>query len=324
MLANDVNEESISVTLSSRGSHVTVNADSQKAIYKESSPPNLFNNSISLKYLHKKFKRIASAVTEDSYDKVKTDVNTNHETLETTMVTPTATKNTMMDMKASQFVLTAQNFMNGENSMAIDVQSHINKSEMNSQAVAAKCIQCRRLLDDQQSKACYGCNLELLNMSAKYDHDLLKNEYCKTNASSFDDFKVSGPNTSSCMSYDTDSTDDLNKSKIDRSSNIISKSLSEQNTSNEYELTATDLRIKSSTMEATTPLQHFKENFIHDANLDQSAKRVNTSTSSKNIGNNSANANLTNRSLLRKKNCERKTHFSKQRFAFFVLIFFFT
>ncbi|XP_031641177.1 uncharacterized protein LOC116352598 isoform X2 [Contarinia nasturtii] len=76
MLANNMNEASMSSSsatasiASTSDSHANT-VECQKTTittttHKESSPPNNFNNSSSLKYLHKKFKRVASAVIEEN------------------------------------------------------------------------------------------------------------------------------------------------------------------------------------------------------------------------------------------------------------------
>lgn len=75
MLANEMSEVNVSLAVSSRDSHIISNLECQKITQKESSPPDIFTNSSSLKYLHKKFKRVASTVIEDNCVKVSTNIN---------------------------------------------------------------------------------------------------------------------------------------------------------------------------------------------------------------------------------------------------------
>lgn len=195
--ANQVNEASMSSTVSSHESHANSAVECQKNTHKESSPPNIFNNSSGLKYLHKKFKRVASAVIEDICDKVKTNADPNQNQTTNTVVESALkrgdaitishnlngeTLNVAVNAVANATVAataakTTADIVDATPVVVANVQSHINESETNSQDFVVKCIQCRKSLDDQQQRFCNECNPELINASAKYGHGVLRNQF---------------------------------------------------------------------------------------------------------------------------------------------------
>lgn len=205
---NESNMSSTATTaVSTNDSHT--NVECQKAIHKEStSPPNIFNNSNSLKYLHKKFKRVASAIIEEHCDKIKANAN-----LSSTTTTTTTTASTVSTAKSPLFnndsVDVALSFnLNGETTASASTaaatittkkvvvatpvtavqSSHINESEINSQNAASasasafdavKCIQCRKSLVHPGFRYCYKCNPELINANTKYGQ--IRNEFDNKN-----------------------------------------------------------------------------------------------------------------------------------------------
>lgn len=263
-------------------SHADV--ECQKPIHKESSPPNIFNNSSSLKYLHKKFKRVASAVIEENCEKVRTSLL--HALGETT-------------------------------SAAGAVQSsHINDSVLNSQEIAivtAKCAQCRKSLDERQTKFCNECNPELMNAAAKYGHGVLRNELSKHDVGA--DLRTVGTRISAGIQltahkqYDTDSIDNLSKCKNDSSIRVITVSPLQQQKTNkhyEYDGLADDYRTKVNQMAIGTVPHNFKENLIKGAQFELAIQTAHVSTDLRNNNDaSSSTANASGKSVVRRKTGER-------------------
>lgn len=229
MAANEVNE----ANMSSRDSH-TVSDECQKS--KESSPPNIFNNTLgSLRYLHKKFKRVASAIVEENCEKVKTNANS------------TASPSKSDPPQCAPLNLNGDTFA---------VQSHINETSQ-----AAACMQCRKSLNDRQHKFCIECNPELINASAKYGHGVL-NEFSKQNV---------GTRSTSLQAHkhETDLLDNLlsNKCKSDNSFRMINVSPLLQKPNKYCDQLTEELRPKlhfssvAGDNSGAAP-QHFKENVV--------------------------------------------------------------
>lgn len=298
MLANEMNEASMSSTISSQDSHVISAVECRKVTHKESSPPNIFNNSSGLKYLHKKFKRVASTVIEDICDKVKTNAYINQ----------TPVYSASKDSDAS-----VRHNSNGEapaassNAVAVSVQSHINESEKNSQDIVAKCIQCRKSLEEQQHKFCNECNPELINASAKYGHGVLRNEFSSKQ-------NVSGSNTRgdgtamvavqpAHKQYETKFLDSLNTCKNVRSPKPMDwlDLPLQQKTNYKFDPYAEDFRTKTNLIADSVP-QNFKENLLRGAH-NLSAQTLNASTSPKNVE--SISACTSNKSPVRRKHLDR-------------------
>lgn len=258
---NDMNEASMSsAAVPKSESHADV--ECQKITHKESCPPNIFNNSSSLKYLHKKFKRVASAVIEENCEKVRTSLL--HALGETT-----------------------------SNSAASAVQSsHINDIVSNSQEIAivtAKCAQCRKSLDERQHKFCNECNPELMNAAAKYGHGVLRNEFSKHDVVA--DLRTvstrisAGIQLTAHKQYDTDSIDNLSKCKNDSSIRVITVSPLQQQKTNkhyEYDALADDYRTKVNQMAIGNVPHNFKENLIKGAQFELAIQTAHVSTDLKN------------------------------------------
>lgn len=320
-VTNMSSSSSSSSSISSTSSAIPIanshaNDECQKIIHKESSPPNIFNNSSSLKYLHKKFKRVASAVIdENNCDKVRT-LHANN----------LFTTDNPLKYDAATLQLLKHN-LNGEtmlmNPISAVQSSHINESETNSQDVividTVKCLQCRKSLDERQhsNKFCNECNTEIMNAAVKYGHGVLRNEFNKNDI----DHRRSGAVTrtaaaaaaalaatvnvqhSSHKQYDTEFIDSLGKLKNDSSIRIITVSpLQQQKTNKHYEL-AEDFRSKIHQLSTIGNLPH-KENSQHRTTNkhDLSVYSINNVSKNNNVNDaGSSSANVGNKSAVRRK-----------------------
>lgn len=239
MLASEMSEASVSLAVSSRDSHIISNLECQKITQNESSPPDLFNNSSSLKYLHKKFKRVASTVIEDNCAKVNTNVN-----------------NTSSACASTKFNANVVNNVNGgafsDDAVAVAVgattaahQSHINKSAAN----------------HSHASEIYSANS---NVPAKRDHNLVKNESDSNHRAvvgvSGNHYGLSKENNQqSHKSYAMDFSDGINKCKNDAASHRASTH-TQKNIG--CEQLPEDFRIKA---KASSRLQNFGENLVRNA-----------------------------------------------------------
>lgn len=282
MLTNEMNEANISLAVSSRDSHIIPNLECQKITHTESSPPDIFNNSSSLKYLHKKFKRVASTVIEDNCIKISTNVN-----------------KTLTEC-ASKFDATIVNNVNGESFSAATnaafaaadgdnvaiTQSHINKPETNNSHVIQK----------------YS---EPTNVPAKRDQNLVNNE--SVNRRSVVGVDLSGSNCSLPKENVqqrhkirvTDFADGLNKCKNDASFN--SGSTITQNAIARESLPA-DFRIQIKTGVGQRSLD---ESLVQRAQYNLSIQPVNVSINSKSSNIEIRRASVTRKPATRRKPNER-------------------
>lgn len=330
----------MSSTITSNDSHANSAVECQKITHKESSPPNLFNNSSGLKYLHKKFKRAASTVIEDICDKVKTNVdasqtlNVTDSALKQSDITPLHNLNGESVNVAATIAHTADikvttaDAGSGAAAIIINVQSHINESVTNSHDFATKCIQCRKLLNEHQHHFCNECNPEHLNASAKYGHGVLRNEFSSKHnvmggnihcanigGGSITIGTVTAATTTTATAtatsttqhpykqYEVDFLDSLSKCKTDTTPRIMTVSPLQQKTNYEYEPYAEDYRTKRNTIAGNVP-QNFKENLLRGTQFDRTVQTLNASISSKNMmGSNSVSAS--NKISTRRKNCDR-------------------
>lgn len=323
ILANELNEAAMSSTIVSSSpqqqpqqqqqqqpqGHTVSNVECQKSTHKESSPPNIFNNSSSLKYLHKKFKRVASAVIEDNCEKVKTNSNAN------------ILAGSSPLLVHSSLVLHS-GVANGEIS-ARAVQSHINESETNSQEFVARCVQCRKSLDDRQHKFCNECNLELIS---KYNHVGLKTHVtCSGNfaiaaatvavataAAAATDLRTDGMRISTVQPtfkpYEMDFVNNISKHETDRLIRIKTVSPLQQKTNKRYEYDAVVQEIPDIRAKSGVAAHNFKENFIKVPQIaDLSVQSVSTSSKIDDggAGNSGSSASAANKSSVRRKNCDR-------------------
>lgn len=292
ILASDMNEASMSsAAASTNDSHTDV--ECQKATHKESSPPNIFNNSSSLKYLHKKFKRVASAIIEEHCDKVKANANANL----------LLTTSSLSSTESSSLKYDAALNLNGEvmtTTPAMPVtavqSSHINESETNSQdvvvdattaTVATRCIQCRKSLDGRRNRFCNECNPELINAVVKYGNNMLRNEFSNKNVGA--DLRACGTRTSATVAtavvavatasvqhashkrYERDLIDSLSKSKNDISNRLLTVCPLQQQKTNKhygYDSVVEDFGAKVNQMSVGDVPQNFKENLIKSAQHD--------------------------------------------------------
>lgn len=320
MVENDRNVASMSSSSANPTADNNADHECQKTIHKESSPPDIFNNSSSLKYLHKKFKRVASAVIEENCEKVRT-LHANANLLSTDIPSK-------YDAASLQLL---QNNLNLE--MLVDPvsaaqSSHINENETNSHDVVvvhtSKCVQCRKSLDERQhsKKCCNECNPELINAATKYGHGVLRNVFSKNDTSA--DLRTSGAVTRTAAAaaaaaaataatvqhishkqYDTDFIDSLGKCKNDSSIRIITASpLQQQKTNKHYELTEV-FRAKFNQLSSVGSLPH-KENLSRATQLDLSIQSINTDSRNNNTNDTgSSSANAANKSFIRRKNNDK-------------------
>lgn len=288
MQTNDMNEASMSSAVSSQDDPVVSVVECQKSTQKESSPPNIFNNTSSLKYLHKKFKRVASAIIEDNCEKIKTNINVNK-----------SAENTLKCNSASR-----QN-LNGESSATI-VQSHINESKTNSQEFIGKCMHCQMLTDDQRHKFCEKCNPELTNATAKYGYGVQRNEFHIRNGdANFGAVAATSTTIQTNKQYESDLKESPNKSKNDCLIRVVTVSPLQQKTNYEYESsTVEDFRTKSIQIASSVP-QNFKENSIKGAQHDHSVQYPNPNACSKVIGGGAGSVSVANKRLARRKSSDR-------------------
>lgn len=282
MLTNEMNEANISLAVSSRDSHIIPNLECQKITHTESSPPDIFNNSSSLKYLHKKFKRVASTVIEDNCVKFSTNVN-----------------KTLTEC-ASKFDATIVNNVNGESFSAATIaaaaaadddsvaitQSHINKPEANNSHAIEK----------------YS---EPTNVPAKRDQNLVNND--SVNKNSVIGVDLSGSNCSLPKERvqqprrirATGFADGLNKRKNDGS--FDPGSTNARNTISCESLPA-DFRTKTKTSVAQRNLD---EIVVQSAQYNLSIQPASVSINSKSSNIEIRRASVTRKPSTRRKNNER-------------------
>lgn len=277
MITNEMNEANVSLAVSSRDSHIIPNLECQKIT--QDCPPDIFNNSSSLKYLHKKFKRVASTVIEDDCVKISTNVN-----------------KTYLAECASKFDATILNNINGEAfsaaaaaaaAAAVITQSHINKPETNNSHVIEK----------------YS---ELTNVPAKRDQNLVNNEsVSKRNVVGVDlSGNVCGlPKENVQQSHKihaTDFSDGINKCKNDGSLR------GSTNTQNHCESLPEDFRTKTKT---SIGLENIDENLVRNAQYNLSVQSANISVNSKSACSSSniesGRASVTRKLSARRKNNDR-------------------
>lgn len=276
MLTNEMSEANISLAVSSRDSHIIPNLECQKITHTESSPPDIFNNSSSLKYLHKKFKRVASTAIEDNCVKISTNVNKT--------LTECASKFDATIVNGEAFTVASAAAADDDNNVTI-TQSHINKPETNNSNVIEK----------------YS---ESINVPAKRDQKLVNNESVNKN-------RVIGVDLSgsSChlpkenvqqsrkIQATTDFSDDINKCKNDgsfiRGSTINCVSLPE------------DFRTIAKTSGGL--LQNFDENLVQNVQYNLSTHSANANINSKSVCS-SSNIETCRVSVTRKPSVRRKTN----------------
>lgn len=315
MLANNMNEASTSSTASTSDSHANT-VECQKTTtttqtHKESSPPNIFNNSSSLKYLHKKFKRVASAVIEENCDKVKTNTNAN---LSSTEISSKYDAASLLLASKATATTTALSH-NGETTIktpANAVQlSHINESETNSQDFDAVA--------------------ELMRNAAKrHGPDVLcrmpQSEFSKHNVGATDSTRIQTTTTihASHKQYENDLIDSLSKCKDNNSTRLIGTPLQQQKTNKHYENDTTmpaamaavtmapiskDFRTKviqlstAATATDTNAPQNFKENLNKSVQIHFSGSAENMRIPQYASG--SSVPSTSNKSFVRRKTSER-------------------
>lgn len=282
MLTNEMNETIVSLAVSSRDSHIIPNLECQKNTHTESSPPDIFNNSSSLKYLHKKFKRVASTVIEDNYIKVTTNVNK--------IVAECASKfDATVENNVSRESFSAATIVAAANDDNVDIiKSHINKPETNNSHVIEK-------------------YLELTNVPAKRDQDLLNNDSVNKNSAVGVD--LSGRNCGLAGKSvqlptkirATDLSSGLNKSKCDGLFNSASKNT--QNTIS-CESLPDDFRTKTRTGIGERNLH---ENLVQRTQFNISKLSADISIDSKSVCS-SSNIEICRTSVTKKPSTRRKTN----------------
>lgn len=292
-----MNEASMSSTVSSQDGHTVSDIECQKSIHKESSPPNIFNNSSSLKYLHKKFKRVASAVIEDNCEKVKTNSNAN-------ILTESSSKYDAPPFALSSSPSSSSSSLhstNGGETPANAVQLHINESETNSQEFVAKCVRCRKKLDDRHQKICNECNH--LYASARFRPDVqtidLANKEHVTSAITVAPVAMAGtlmcglsadvtriPTVQTTYKpYDMDFVNSIRKHDYDNLIRIKTVSPLQQKTNKrqDYDTLGLDIRTRVIDLAGCVP-HNFKENFNKGSQLEHSVQNLSNSSKIDNDG----------------------------------------
>lgn len=279
-----MNEAGMSSAVSSHDDPMVSVVECQKSTQKESSPPNIFNNTSSLKYLHKKFKRVASAIIEDNCEKIRTNVN----------VIRSSAENTLECVAASR-----QN-LNGE-ATAPTLQSHINENNTNSQEIIGKCMHC----DEQRDKFCEKCNPALANATAKYGYGIQQSEFNIRNGDA--DFSATSATVQTNKQYESDLKESLNKCKTDCLIRVVTVSPLQQKLHYEYESsTAEDFRTKSIQIASSVP-PNFKENSIKGAQHDHSVQYPSPNACFKVVGSSSSagSGGVANKRSARRKSSDR-------------------
>lgn len=291
-----MNETSMSSTVSSQDGHTVSDIECQKSTHKESSPPNTFNNSSSLKYLHKKFKRVASAVIEDNCEKVKTNSNAN-------ILTESSSK-----YEAPPFALSSSSSSssssshsaNGGETPANAVQLHINESETNSQEFVAKCVRCRKKLDNRHQKLCNECNH--LYASARVRPDVqtidLANKPHVTSAITVAPVAMAGTHMCSLSAdvtriptvqttykpYDMDFVNSIRKHDYELIRiKTVSPLQQKTNKRQDYDTLGQDIRTRVIDLAGCVP-HNFKENFNKGSQLDHCVQNLSNSSRTDNDG----------------------------------------
>lgn len=248
-----------SAAVSTNDSHANVECQKGTATHKESSPPNIFNNSNSLKYLHKKFKRVASAIIEEHCDKIKANAAAN-----ANLLSPESSSARAASVLSSN--VNGETTVTAAASMATAVQSsHINERETNSQddvatatatTISARCMPSRQLVHGRNHRFGNEPNPELINATTKYGNNVLRHEFNN---------KIYA--THKQHAYETDFIDsNLSKCKTDISTRLLAVSpLQQQKTNKHYgfdHLLLDDIGSKVNLVPAGNVPQNFKENLI--------------------------------------------------------------
>ncbi|XP_055310009.1 serine-rich adhesin for platelets-like [Sitodiplosis mosellana] len=304
ILASDMSDASRSSTaVSTNDSHT--NVECQKATtHKESSPPDIFNNSNSLKYLHKKFKRVASAIIEEHCDKIKANAaNANLLSTEGSSLKYDATLALPHNLNGETTIATKTvNEALGSASATVVRSSHINECETNSQddvataAAAAATVSTkisRQLLHGRNHRIGNESNpeMQLINASAKFGNNVLRNELSN---------KIYAPH----KQYETDLINNLSKCKNDISTRLLTVSqLQQQKTNKHYgfDLLLDDIGSKVNLVSAGDVPQNSKENLIKSRQFvtHELTERI------PNASCESSSANTANKSSVRRRNNDK-------------------
>lgn len=180
--------KSMSSTVSSRNFDI----EYPKSPKGDMNPPIIFNNAASSKYLHKKFKRIASTVIEDTCDKIKP--NTNGESIS----------------------VIGQLHINEQCQERLTNNSNV--IVINSREILVNCVRCQNPINVQK----YGTRNDVNSFCAE----------CFGNNSniSVSNITKASVEPSRSVTNETDSMDHLDKFKVDSSSSLIAVSPLQQKT----------------------------------------------------------------------------------------------
>lgn len=243
--------ESMSSTVSSRNFDI----EYQKSSKEDMNPPTIFNNTGSSKYLHKKFKRIASTVIEDSCDKIK----------------PNANGESTSDI--------GQLHMNEQCQERLTNNSNV--IELNNREISVNCVHCQNPIVSVANVQNYGTMNDGNSFCAEC--------FAVNSNISFSNIRKKSVQPSRSVSNETDSTDHSDKFKVDNSSNLIAASLLQQKTNKRYEHDSScdENRVKTNSIHSIEP-QNLKENLVKGVAFNYSVKELRANTISDQI---SANDN---------------------------------
>lgn len=229
--------ESISSTVSSRNFDI----EYPKSPKGDMNPPIIFNSTGSSKYLHKKFKRIASTVIEDAYDKFK----------------PNANGESISDIGQLNLNKRCQEILTNNS----------NVIELNNREILVNCVCCQNSINIQG----YG--------TANDGNTFCAECFVDNSDISVSNITKASVQPSKWVPNETDAADHLEKFKVDNSSSLIVVSPLHQKTNKPYknDSSCDENRVKTNSIHSTEP-QHLKENLVKVVAFDYSAKDLRANT----------------------------------------------
>lgn len=237
--------ESMSSTVSSKNFDI----EYLKSPKGDMNPPIIFNSTSSSKYLHKKFKRIASTVIEDSSDRVK----------------PNANGESISDIGPLHM-----------NERWLErLTNNSNVIELSNREISVNCVCGQDPINDPS----YGTTNDGKSFCAE----------CFADNSNIPVSNITKASVqpSRSVSNETNSIDHLDKFKVDNSSSLIAVSPLQQKTNKpyEYDSPCDENRVKTNSIHSTEP-QDLKENLVEGVTFDYSAKELRANTISGQISGN--------------------------------------
>lgn len=269
-----------------RNNHLHFDVDYPKSQQNEMTPPIIFNSTSSSKYLHKKFKRIASTVIEDNNcDKIEPNVN----------------NQLVEDFRFYGGAITDCGKLHINEQCQDRLTNHKSNDKLNSRDGFVNCVRCQRPFkyDEKilREMLCSNCCVDN-NVSAQaFDQNCLnlrRDAICDVSKVSIQSSRSSTSAPSSVGTELINLIENRNQNMISLLYNneTLSPLLQKTNKPYGYDPMLDESRVKINSIHSTVP-QNFKENFGKTSAMDYTVRELRASTINSG-GNSGYNATATN------------------------------